>query len=32
MNPAEKEKLIEQIGRLRDEQGFSIILIEQTCR
>jgi branched-chain amino acid transport system ATP-binding protein len=28
MNPAEKEKLIKQIGRLRDEQGFSIILIE----
>ncbi len=28
MNPAEKEGLIEQIGRLRDEQGFSIVLIE----
>ena len=28
MNPAEKEKLIGQIGRLRDEQGYSIILIE----
>jgi branched-chain amino acid transport system ATP-binding protein len=28
MNPAEKEKLIRQIGRLRDEQGYSIILIE----
>jgi branched-chain amino acid transport system ATP-binding protein len=28
MNPAEKDKLIKQIGRLRDEQGFSIILIE----
>jgi ABC-type branched-subunit amino acid transport system ATPase component len=28
MNPAEKDKLIKQIGRLRDEQGYSIILIE----
>ncbi len=28
MNPAEKEGLIEQIGRLRDEKGYSIILIE----
>jgi branched-chain amino acid transport system ATP-binding protein len=28
MNPAEKEGLIEQIGRLRDERGYSIVLIE----
>ena len=28
MNPAEKDGLIEQIGRLRDESGFSIVLIE----
>ena len=28
MNPAEKERLIEQIGRLRDQKGYSIILIE----
>ncbi len=28
MNPAEKDGLIEQIGRLRSEKGFSIILIE----
>ena len=28
MNPAEKEGLIELIGRLRDEKGYSIVLIE----
>jgi ABC-type branched-subunit amino acid transport system ATPase component len=28
MNPAEKEGLIELIGRLRDEHGFAIVLIE----
>ena len=28
MNPAEKDRLIEQIGRLRDKEGYSIILIE----
>jgi ABC-type branched-subunit amino acid transport system ATPase component len=28
MNPAEKDKLIEQIGRLRDQRGYAIILIE----
>jgi branched-chain amino acid transport system ATP-binding protein len=28
MNPAEKEGLIELIGRLRDERGFTIVLIE----
>jgi branched-chain amino acid transport system ATP-binding protein len=28
MNPAEKEGLIEQIGRLRSERGYSIVLIE----
>jgi branched-chain amino acid transport system ATP-binding protein len=28
MNPAEKEGLIGQIGRLRSERGYSIILIE----
>ena len=28
MNPAEKEGLIEQIGRLRDDRGYSIVLIE----
>ena len=28
MNPAEKDQLIEQIGRLRDERGYSIVLIE----
>ena len=28
MNPAEKDGLIEQIGRLRDERGYSIVLIE----
>jgi branched-chain amino acid transport system ATP-binding protein len=28
MNPAEKEQLIEQVGRLRDEKGYAIVLIE----
>jgi branched-chain amino acid transport system ATP-binding protein len=28
MNPAEKEQLIEQVGRLRDQRGYSIVLIE----
>jgi ABC-type branched-subunit amino acid transport system ATPase component len=28
MNPAEKEGLIELIGRLRDERGFTIVVIE----
>ena len=28
MNPAEKEGLIELIGRLRDEHGYAIVLIE----
>jgi ABC-type branched-subunit amino acid transport system ATPase component len=28
MNPAEKEQLIGQIGRLRDERGYAIVLIE----
>ncbi|MCI0424772.1 MAG: ABC transporter ATP-binding protein [Actinobacteria bacterium] len=28
MNPAEKEELITQIGRLRDEYGYAIVLIE----
>jgi branched-chain amino acid transport system ATP-binding protein len=28
MNPAEKDGLIEQIGRLRDEREYSIVLIE----
>jgi branched-chain amino acid transport system ATP-binding protein len=28
MNPAEKEGLIEQIGRLRAERGYAIVLIE----
>jgi branched-chain amino acid transport system ATP-binding protein len=28
MNPAEKEGLIDLIGRLRDERGFTIVLIE----
>jgi ABC-type branched-subunit amino acid transport system ATPase component len=28
MNPAEKEQLIRQIGRLRDERGYAIVLIE----
>ena len=28
MNPAEKDGLIELIGRLRDEKGYSIVLIE----
>ncbi len=28
MNPAEKDGLIEQIGRLRDQRGYSIVLIE----
>lgn len=28
MNPAEKEGLIEQIGRLRDDREYSIVLIE----
>ena len=28
MNPAEKEGLIQQIGRLRSERGYSIVLIE----
>ncbi len=28
MNPAEKEGLIELIGRLRDEKGYAIVLIE----
>jgi branched-chain amino acid transport system ATP-binding protein len=28
MNPAEKEGLIEQIGRLRDDRDYAIILIE----
>jgi branched-chain amino acid transport system ATP-binding protein len=28
MNPAEKDRLIEQIGRLRDERGYAIVLIE----
>jgi ABC-type branched-subunit amino acid transport system ATPase component len=28
MNPAEKDQLIGQIGRLRDEKGYSIVLIE----
>jgi branched-chain amino acid transport system ATP-binding protein len=28
MNPAEKEGLIEQIGRLRSERGYAIVLIE----
>jgi ABC-type branched-subunit amino acid transport system ATPase component len=28
MNPAEKEGLIQQIGRLRSERGYAIILIE----
>jgi len=28
MNPVEKEGLIRQIGRLRDERGFAIVLIE----
>jgi branched-chain amino acid transport system ATP-binding protein len=28
MNPAEKDRLIEQIGRLRDDRGYAIVLIE----
>ena len=28
MNPAEKDQLIGQIGRLRDEKGYAIVLIE----
>ena len=28
MNPAEKEGLIELIGRIRDEKGYAIVLIE----
>jgi branched-chain amino acid transport system ATP-binding protein len=28
MNPAEKEQLIEQIGRLRSQKGYAIVLIE----
>ena len=28
MNPAEKEGLIKQIGRLRSERGYAIVLIE----
>ena len=28
MNPAEKDQLISQIGRLRDERGYAIVLIE----
>ena len=28
MNPAEKEGLINQIGRLRSELGYSVIVIE----
>ena len=32
MNPAEKEGLIEQIGRLRDEKRYSIFLFEHVCQ
>lgn len=28
MNPAEKDGLIELIGRIRDEKGYAIVLIE----
>jgi branched-chain amino acid transport system ATP-binding protein len=28
MNPAEKEGLVELIGRLRDEKGYAIVVIE----
>ena len=32
MNPAEKEQLIRQIGRLRDGRGYAIVLIEHDMR